>query len=177
MEKTQNHPLYIVHSVEIIRIKVKGNKEDLKDFARMLEKSKITFYPARKSSVEVGRRRRNYPVPTQYYYHRKTNSTRMARQLNFALFPSLIPDAFAAIASVLVIEITKEAARAILDWLKKRKREKRNPKLKVTVNGKTVKLTSRQVEAIYRMLMESEKPSRKTKTHSSGINRGLRHTK
>jgi hypothetical protein len=175
MEKTESYPSCIVDSKEIIRIKVKGDKEDLKDFARMLEKNKIIFYPIHKTRAKVGE-----PQETRddlfkmRLHHRESKRSETIGEF-YHLFPdSILPDAFAAFASIFIVELTKKAAKAILDWLKKRKREKRNPKLKVMVGNKTVTLNSKQIKALNRILEEPEKPSRRGKRISSRNIRDVR---
>jgi ribosomal protein L24 len=62
----------------------------------------------------------------------------------------------------IVVELTKEAVKAIIDWIKKRRKKGlKNPQLEFTVTGNPLKLSIKNMMILERML---EQASRNKKT-------------
>jgi hypothetical protein len=57
------------------------------------------------------------------------------------------------VTSAVIVELTKEAIRTVVEWLKKRKnRHLKNPRLQLIIKGKTFELGKEDIENLANVL-------------------------
>jgi len=141
-----------------IQIEVRGDETDLKDFARLLKQENISYslLPQKRETL------RNVRLlsPTR-------GRERVSRERRIALKPFKVArrSVVEALAVAVIVEITKEALKAILSWLKeRRKKGLRNPRLEVRVNGNILKLNAKSIKILETLLKEPSKGKQRTKT-------------
>lgn len=127
---------------------VSGDERDLNDFVTMLQKQEIQY-----SLPEIG-----MPV-TESPTTRRKKGTRKLEPFRVQKYQAVTVSGDAIFYGI-VIEITKEAIRAILNWLKERRKKGKKPRLVIQVEGDILKLKAKDLKLLATILEKaSEKRS------------------
>ena len=119
------------------RLRVSGF--DLQDFREMLTEQEI-------------------PIPFEIYEELKPSGESVESYRFFDTLPAAIP---VGIVSAIIIQLTKETIKAILNWLKeRRKKSLREPLLTVTVEGDVLSLDPEDMKALAVFLEQASKRSK-----------------
>lgn len=127
---------------------VSGDEEDLKDFVTMLREEEMRY-----SLPEIGMTVTESPTTLRKKGTRKSELFRVQKYQAVSVLGE-------ALISGIVIEITKETVRAILNWLKERRKKRKKPRLVIRVEGDILKLNAKELKLLTTILEKaSEKRS------------------
>lgn len=127
-----------------IYIKISGYPEDIKDLTAMLEKNNIRFQFAPKGTKPVERVKEKEKPATMKY----------SRQIRIAALY------WEGLLYIIVVEVTKELIKAIINWLKEKRKERvRKPRLIVEVQGNILDLNQKNMKVLKKLLKESKQKS------------------
>lgn len=123
-----------------------GEKEEIKEFIAMLKEQKIGYRFPKEETEEVSERERR-----KTYY-------REAEGRVFLLTYEQLRIILSTLFSTVVVELTKEAIKAIIKWLReRRKKGLKRPKLKIIVEGNILDLSQKDMKVLMKMLEEVSK--------------------
>ena len=144
------------------KVKVIGKEAHLVDFALMLLEKKIPYRPIRRKEKE---RQSRYEKPEGASDKKriKLSNFRSIHCYSYILIEALI--------GAIVVELTKETIKAIINWLKeRRKKGLEDPQLELVIRGrKKIELNNENVKMLEKMLEQSSK-NKKTKRKRTKIN-------
>jgi hypothetical protein len=145
-----------------IQIEARGDDIDLKDFTKLLKEENISYslFPQKRA------------LPKNVKLSSPTlRGERVSRERRITLKPFKVArrSVVEALAVAVIVEITKEALKTILSWLKeRRKKGLRNPRLEVRVNGNILKLNAKSIKVLETLLKEASNGKQKRKADKDG---------
>jgi len=140
-----------------IQIEVRGDEIDLKDFAKLLKEENVSYslLPYKRELP------RNVKLPSPTLCEERASRERRIALKPFKVARRTVVE---ALAVVVIVEITREALKAILSWLKeRRKKGLKNPRLEIRVEGNILKLNAKSIKVLETLLKEVSKGKQKRK--------------
>lgn len=142
-----------------LTITVVGREEEIKEFVDMLKEQKIGYYyyTTRKVSEEPVKEEKRpvlEVIPDKDEVYRIKYGTIMYR----VAYRSMRLITLSDLLNEVTIKLTKKAIRAIIKWLReRRKKGLKKPKLKIIVEGNILDLSQKDMRVLMKMLEEVSK--------------------
>lgn len=140
-------------------VTVVGKEEEIKEFVDMLKDQKISyFYYSTSRTIEETVKEKGKPIleliPDKEGIYRIKCGTMVYR----VTYRSMRFITLSDLLNIVIIELTKEAIKAIIKWLKeRRKKGLRRPKLKVIVEGNILDLNQKDMKILMGILEKASK--------------------
>lgn len=123
-------------------MKISGYEKDVKDFTTMLKQNNIPFSIPSKGQKSTRRTPEGKEYDESMWYAERGEICRILDVL----------------VCTVIIELTKETLKAIINWLKERKKKGlKNPQLKVTIEGNVLNLNPKDMKTLEEILEKASK--------------------